>query len=93
MWSKRVRDRSGAGRAGRSSRSFERPPRGKRQGADGLDAERFVFHGKFADEPVGVIEAELERVGLRARTQVGVQPREALLTRPPSVQWAGPARG
>ena len=77
--SRRGRFRSGDGRAERSSRSFERPPRGKRQCAVGLDAQQFDVHGELADAAVGVIQAELERVGIRAARQAGVKAGEPLL--------------
>ena len=64
---------------GDPGRSLERPPRGKRQGAAGLDAEQFVVHGQLADAVAGVIEAELERVGIGPRSQAGEKPRQALL--------------
>src|SRR2546429_5645123 len=82
--SKRGTDRSGTGRAQRSSRAFERPPRGKRERARGLDAQQFDFHGKLADAAVGVVQTELDGIGIRAGTQAGVKPGEALLA--PSFQ-------
>jgi len=45
---------------------LERPPRGKRQRAVGLDAQQFDVHGQLADAAVGVIQAELDGVGIRA---------------------------
>src|SRR2546429_9010382 len=88
--SKRGTDRSGTGRAQRSSRSFERPPRGKRERARGLDAQQFDFHGKLADAAVGVVPTGLGGGGNRAGTHARGEAGEGL---PAPGLPAGPGEG
>ena len=66
----------------RPSSPWTSPPLsvGKRQRALGLDAQQFVVHGQLADATVGLIQTELERVGIRAARQAGMEAGKAVLT-------------